>query len=195
MVDGDHSGGDYNGFAVADYGEELVKVLTGYQAQQYSMVPETPDGMWVGSNTAAAGWVTDLPWADGYGSASSGPPTTTIMEGYFTPWDALDWRGPDVSTRSTLAEGRVIGFQISIPDWDVVGTLHAFHTISGLANTWRMADNFVDGELIGCDRYDCGTSELPLICPGCGPSRAWPEYCGNSAVQSDSWGRIKASLR
>lgn len=176
MLDGDHSGGDYNGFPVADYGEEMAKLLSGYQAQQYQIVPETPDGMWVGSNTAASGWVTNLPWADGYGSASGEAPTTSILEAYYTPWDALDWHGPDVSTPSVLEAGRVIGFQISVQDWDVVGTYHSFHTLSGLANTWRMADNFVKGELVGCDYDDCGAARI-------------------TAVESESWGRVKASLQ
>lgn len=178
MLDGDHTGGDYNGFPVADYGEEQSKLLTGYQAQQYTMVPETPDGMWVGSNTAASGWVTNLPWADGYGSAFGEAPTTSVMEGYFTPWNALDWHGPEVSERSTLEGTRVIGFQISMQDWDVVGTYHSFHTLSGLANTWRMADNFVKGELIPCDYDDCGAAPIPP-----------------TAVESESWGRIKAGLQ
>lgn len=175
MVDGDHSGGDYNGFPVADYGEEQSKLLTGFQAQQYTLLPETPDGIHVGSNTAASGWVTNLPWADGGGYAEGEAPTTSVMEGYFTAWDGLNWQGPEFSERSTLAAGRVIGFQMSVPDWDVVGTYHAFHTLSGLANTWRMADNFVKGELIGCDTGDCG--EAP------------------TAVTSESWGRVKASLQ
>jgi hypothetical protein len=178
MLDGDHTGGDFNGFPVADYGEEQSKLLAGYQAQQYTMVPETPDGMWVGSNTAASGWVTNLPWADGYGSASGEAPTTSVMEGYFTPWDQLDWHGPEVSTRSNLEGTRVIGFQISMQDWDVVGTYHSFHTLSGLANTWRMADNFVKGELIPCDYDDCGAAPIPP-----------------TAVESESWGRIKAGLQ
>jgi len=180
MVDGDHSGGSYNGFPVDEYGEEQAKLLAGYQAQQYTMVPESPDGVFVGSNTSASGWVTSLPWADGGGTAYGDAPTTSIMEGYFTPWDALNWQGPDLSTRSTLEAGRIIGFQISMMDWDVAGTYHAFHTLSGLASTWREADNFVGGELIGCDYDDCGSAPIPI---------------DDTAVQAESWGRIKASLR
>jgi hypothetical protein len=177
MVDGDHSGGDYNGFPVDEYGEEQVKLLTGYQAQQYVMLPESPDGMQIGSNTSALGWVTHLPWAEAGGFAEGEAPTTSVIEAALTAWDELNWVGPEVSKRSTLEAGRIIGFQISIMDWDVVGTYHGFHTLSGLANTWRMADNFVDGELIGCDYGDCGSDPIP------------------SAVQAESWGRIKASLR
>jgi hypothetical protein len=180
MVDGDHSGGDYSGFDSDFYGgEEMAKLLTGYQAQQYTMIPESPDGVYVTSNTSASGWVAALPWADGGGAAWGVAPTTSVMEDYVTPWDALDWHGPDVSTRSTLSAGRTIGFQVSMPDWDVVGTYHAFHTICGLCCTWRMADQFVDGELIGCDRFGCQSQPPYLI----------------DNVDADSWGRIKAALQ
>jgi hypothetical protein len=179
MVDGDHSGGSYNSFPVEEYGEEQAKLLTGYQAQQYMLIPESPDGITRGSNTSASGWVTNLPWADGGGFAEGEAPTTSVMEGYFTAWDALNWQGPELSTRSTLEEGRIIGFQLSVMDWDVVGTYHAFHTLSGLASTWREADNFVQGELIGCDYGDCGSAPNPI----------------DTAVLSESWGRIKASLQ
>jgi hypothetical protein len=179
MVDGDHSGGSYNGFSVDEYGEEQSKLLTGFQAQQYTLIPETPDGIHVGSNTAASGWVTNLPWADGGGFAEGEAPTTSVMEGYFTPWDGLNWQGPELSERSLLEEGRIIGFQLSVPDWDVVGTYHAFHTLSGLASTWREADNFVQGELIGCDYGDCGSAPIPI----------------ETAVTAESWGRVKASMQ
>ena len=179
MLDGDHSGGSYNNFSVEDVGEEQKKLLTGYQAQQYIMVPESPDGFVLGNNTSATGWVTQLPWADGGGYAEGEAPTTSVMEGYFTAWDALNWEGPEVSTRSTLEADKIIGFQVSVMDWDVPGTYHSFHTMSGLANTWREADNFVDGELVGCDYGDCGAAGIPI----------------GTAVESESWGRIKASLQ
>jgi hypothetical protein len=191
LVDGDHSGGDYSGFTVEQYGDEMAKLLTGYQAQQYSMIPESPDGLTVYSNTAASGWATSLPWAAAGGAAWGSSPTTSVIEGYVTPWDALDWRGPDYSTRSTLDSGRIIGFQISVPDWDMVGTFHAFYTISGLSNTWRIADNFVDGELIGCEGEGCEET-WGVTAKGMG---SWLPDCGRSAVRWESWGRVKASLR
>jgi hypothetical protein len=179
MIDGDHSGGDYAGWSADDLGEETAKLLYGYQAQQYVLVPESPDGKYVGHNGSASGWATDPPWGDAGGTAFGEAPTTSIMEAYVTPWDELNWQGPTMSKRSLLEPERIIGFQISVMDWDVVGTYHGFHTLSGLASTWRMADNFVEGELIGCDYDDCsgGTGDI------------------NPAVESESWGRIKATLQ
>jgi len=181
MLDGDHSGGDYNGFSVDVYGADQAKLLTGYQAQQYLGIPESPDGKILGNNTAASGWVSLPPWADGSGYSFGTAPTTSILETYWTPFDALDWHGPEYSTRSTLAANKVIGFQVSIMDWDYTDTdrrmtYHAFHTLSGLANTWRMADNFVGGELVPCTGGDCGAPPV-------------------TAVASESWGRVKAALK
>lgn len=181
MLDGDHSGGDYNNFDPAVVGgEEMKKLLTGFQAQQYVMVPESPDGMLIGSNTSASGWATNMPWAEAGGYAEGEAPTTSVVEAAMTAWDELNWQGPEFSKRSPLIADKIIGFQISIMDWDYTtedlrGRYHAFHTLSGLANTWRMADNFVDGELVGCSGGDCGQAP--------------------TAVSSESWGRIKAALR
>ncbi|MEW6753539.1 MAG: hypothetical protein AB1505_21525 [Candidatus Latescibacterota bacterium] len=180
MLDGDHTGGDYNGFSVQTYGEEQAKLLTGYQAQQYTMVPESPDGNLLGNNTSASGWVTNMPWAEAGGFAEGEAPTTSVIEVAITAWDELNWQGPEYSKRSALAADKIIGFQVSIMDWDYTDAdnrfrYHAFHTLSGLANTWRMADNFVDGELVGCTGGDCGE--------------------GPTAVEAESWGRIKAALQ
>ena len=176
MLDGDHTAGSFNGFSADEYGEEQAKLLVGYQAQQYVVLPSSPDGMAIGSNTSASGWCTLEPWGSHGGSTQGEAPTTTVIEFAITAWDALDWHGAGVSQRSVLEAGRIIGFQISVMDWDVVGTYHAFHNLNGLANTWREADNFVDGDLIGCEGGDCGAAPA-------------------TAVESNSWGRIKASLR
>jgi hypothetical protein len=181
MLDGDHTGGDYNGFNADEVGgEEQKKLLTGFQAQQYTMIPESPDGHILGNNTSATGWVTQLPWAEAGGFAEGEAPTTSVIESAWTPWDELNWQGPEYSLRSSLVADRIIGFQVSVMDWDVVDQYHGFHTLSGLANTWRMADNFVDGELVGCDYSDCGSAPIPI---------------DQTAVQAESWGRIKATLQ
>ncbi|MEW6753911.1 MAG: T9SS type A sorting domain-containing protein [Candidatus Latescibacterota bacterium] len=165
MLDGDHSGGDYNGFDPDIFGQEQVKLLTGYQAQQYVVVPQSPDGVLIGTIASASGWAGSPPWAQAGGSVTGQAPTTFVVEAAMTAWDELNWEGPDLSRRSVLVAGKIIGFQISIPDWDYTTEdlrfrYHAFHTLSGMPNTWRMADNFVDGELVGCTGGDCGS--LPV---------------------------------
>jgi len=178
MVDGDHTGGSYNGFSADEYTADEIKLLSNFHAQQYVAVAESPDGRTLGYQGSGQGWVTLPPYADGGGFAVGESPNTSVIELYVTAWDELNWQGPELSRRSSLAAGTSIGFQISVPDFDTeAGAYHGFHTLSGQPNTWRMAENFVDGELVGCDTGDCGSAPLP------------------TAVAEDSWGRIKATFR
>jgi len=169
MVDGDHTGGDYTGSADPLWTAEEQKLNNNRTAQQYLGLGDSPDGVAVGYLGAAADWITALPYADGYGKTVGQGPATTILEIYVTPFDDLIWNSPADSKASVMAPGKIVGFQISCPDWDVPGTYHAFATLSGQASTWRYAERFVDGRLIGA---------------GVDPS----------AVENDSWGRIKASF-
>ena len=176
MVDGDHSGGAYNGFSADEYSEEERKLLSNYQAQQYVAIAESPDGRLLGYQGAGQAWVTVPPWADAGGYSMGESPNTSVIEMYVTAWDECNWQGPELSKRSELVADKIIGFQISVPDFDTeAGQYHGFHTLSGQPNTWRLAENFVDGQLIPCDTGDCGAA---------------PE----TAVKADSWGRIKASF-
>ncbi|MCC7262604.1 MAG: hypothetical protein IT369_08805 [Candidatus Latescibacteria bacterium] len=176
MVDGDHTGGAYNGFDAAVYTAEEIKLLANFQAQQYVGIAEAPDGRLLGYQGSGQGWVPLPPWADAGGYAEGESPNTSVIEMYVTPWDECNWQGPELSKRSELSGNKIIGFQLSVPDFDTdPGAYHGFHTLSGQANTWRMAENFVDGQLIPCDTGDCGN--VP------------------TAVETDSWGRIKASLK
>jgi hypothetical protein len=195
MVDGDHTAGSYNGFSAEDFSEEEIKLLKNFQAQQYVAVAESPDGNSLGYQGNGQGWANSPPWADGGGfNDGAENPNTSVIELYLTAWDEHNWEGPELSKRSDLTAGKIIGFQISVPDFDldcngcgdfgtdedgntITAGYHGFHTLSGQPNTWREADNFVDGELIGCDTGDCGNAPT------------------NTAVEDDSWGRIKASFR
>ena len=179
MVDGDHTGGSYNGAGIGeDLSDEERKLLTNFQGQQYVAIAESPDGRTLGYQGSGQGWVTLPPFADAGGFSVGESPNTSVIELQVTAWDELNWQGPELSRRSNLTAGRTIGFQISVPDFDTeAGEYHGFHTLSGQPNTWREADNFVDGELIPCDIGDCGSAPLP------------------TAVAEDSWGRIKASFR
>lgn len=178
MLDGDHTGGSYNGFDANTYSADELKQLSNYQAQQYVAIAESPDNKLIGYQGAGQGWVGNPPWADAGGFAQGESPNTSVIELYATAWDALDWRGPELSRRSRLAANGIIGFQISVPDFDTeAGAYHGFHTLSGQANTWRQAENFVDGQLIPCSTGDCGSAPTP------------------TAVAEDSWGRIKAAFK
>lgn len=185
MVDGDHSGGKYNRYLEDDgFGPEEAKLLSGLQAQQYFAIAESPDGNTLGYGGAAT-WAVDPPFSDAGGfTDNQDSPNTSVIEMFVTPWDELDWHGPERSRRTELFAGKILGFQVSIPDFDAgcyscvePNTFHGYHTLSAQPITWREADNFVDGELIACNTGDCGSSSTPI-----------------TAVENNSWGRIKASF-
>ena len=170
MLDGDHTGGDYTGSADENWTDEEKSLNNNRTAQQYVAIADTPDGRHVGYQGAGADWVNALPYADGGGGSIGEGPTTNIIEFFVTPFDDLIWNSPDDSVPSTLSDGKVIGFQISAQDFDTAPTEYrAFHTITGQAATWRYAERFADGRLVGAG--------------------------GATAVEDDSWGRIKASLQ
>ena len=169
MFDGDHTGGEY-GFNTSNCEgctEEEINLINNKQAQQFTAISESPDGATVGYQGKAQTWFLQAPYAAGGGGASGDAPVLSVTEFMVTPYDVLIYNDPTASTPSTLTSGKIIGFQISIPDWDVAGTYHAFHTLTGQPSTWRFAERFADARLVG----------------GSG-----------TAVEENSWGRIKASF-
>lgn len=175
MIDGDHSGGPYNGYSADSFSDEELKRLVNAQAQHYVAIVESPDGQLLWNLGAGDAWVSRPPWAEVGGFVVDESPHYSLIEGAVTAWDDLSWEGPSFSRRSVLEAGRIIGFQISVADFDTdPGAYHGFHVLEGQESTWRLAERFVDGQ---------------LLCTGCDASQVV------SAVRVDSWGRIKASLR
>ena len=186
MVDGDHSGGEYQWPFDSDLTPEERRLLTLSQAQMYGAVSEAVDGhllvlsQWDGPfRTAEVMPLMFPPYADAGGFVLSGSPSLSGIEMYVTPFDRLNVLHPEDSQRSELYADKIIGFQISIPDFDSEPSeYHGFYNLAGQSGTWRSADRFVDGVLLPCEGGDCGSAPEPV-----------------SAVQVDSWGRIKAGLR
>ena len=153
MVDGDHTGGDYTGFADQNWTDDEKLLNNNRTAQQYVAIADTPDGRHVGYLGAGAEWVNAPPYADGGGGSVGEGPTTSIFEFYVTPFDDLIYNDPDGSTPTDLTEAlageKIIGFQITVPDFDVEPSAYrAFHTLTGQAATWRYAWRFADARLI-----------------------------------------------
>ena len=102
-------------------------------------------------------------------------PTVWLIEFFVTSFDRLHHLSPpEESVVSRFAEGSVIGFDVRVFDHDVeAGGQRAFYLLG--EPSWEginsQASNWADGLLLG---------------PGGGSV--------DSAVQSVSWGRIKASL-
>ena len=122
-------------------------------------------------------WMVELPFARGGGSVLGEKPTFWLIEFYVTCFDRLNHLSPEDSDVSQLTEGKIIGFDIWVIDYDDDSGLNALYHMDRPDGSepewpeWFDASNFVDGVLLGPD----GVS-------------------GDAAVESVSWGRIKASL-
>jgi hypothetical protein len=181
-VDGDHSGGQFSGFD-PELPEDERKRAESVQAQRFSMVAETrsdnqEDFVWVGG--WAYDWVRRSPWTDAGGFQYGESPNVSGVEAAVTLWDDLHWQGPELSTRSSLEPGAIIGFMVDI--WDIDRDDRTLEMFS-LAEVSRFtspaisfAEDFVDGELIPCFTSDSSGAR-------------------QSAAEADSWGRIKSTFR
>ncbi|MDA0335102.1 MAG: hypothetical protein O2782_08065 [bacterium] len=177
FVDGDHSGGQY-ACGPPDGTPEQVKLYVGAQAQRYAVIAEAPDAIVFGFEGFANGWASLPPWADVRIRQIGVEPTETQLELFTTPWDNLNWNGPDVSVRSVLQAHNIIGLQIGIIDHDASGSGGIRFSISSLLERPPLvcfAENFVDARLVPCERGDCTQAR-------------------DSSVRADSWGRIKAGM-
>ena len=186
QVDGDHTGGKYD-WGHSDELEDAIQ--TNRQAQFYGNIAIAPSGGLTiglhGTTVAAYGfpeeieqpvdWMVQPPFARGGGGVFSENPTIWVTEFYVTCFDLLDHLTPENSVVSGLAAGKTIGFDLSVSDYDVepAGRL-AYYELRNREEISEVAigaDFFVDGLLLGPD-----------------------DDFGDSAVQSTSWARIKASL-
>ena len=69
MVDGDHTGGDYSGYANENWSDGQMMLNGNRTAQLDVAVADTPDGRHVGYLGAGTEWVNALPYADGGGGS------------------------------------------------------------------------------------------------------------------------------
>jgi hypothetical protein len=175
MIDGDHTGGQYGGWTSGTHYEtaEELNIINNASAQQFLCIPESPDGYFAGYLGAGTGWVNTPPYMDAGGGVAGTNPTVSVIEFYATPFDNCIWNDPDGSDISDLAPDKIVGFQISVPDFETAPAVyHAFHTLSGQGETFRYSERFVDGILVENPDYDPNAS----------------------AVESSSWADVKASL-
>ena len=177
IVDGDHSGGRY--WFEIPHGEEVKGPLeSNMQAQYYEAISRVPNGPLVDlySTTSLVDerWMVHPPFARGGGGVLGENPTFWSVEFFVTCFDRLNHLSPEDSDVSQLTEGKIIGLDIYVLDFDSDPGRAALYYLDRPDNSERDPDNasaILDGVLLG----PSGES-------------------GNSAVQSVSWGRIKASL-
>ena len=184
-IDGDHSGG--KGCPYNCQTEDWREVRS--RTQRYEAISRTVSGPTLDDSstryaTEEIAWTVLPPYGQGGGGVAGEAPTISVIEFYVTPFDHFASDDPDGSVVSDLAAGQVIGFAILVDDWD------SFDRDNGDNSTWvpeamnrgdaddrdheiraGWADFFLDGILL--------------------PAGAGPE---DTAAESVSWGRIKASL-
>ena len=176
-VDGDHSGG-------AVFPEESPEERV-WQVQVFNALGEVFDG---GSQVGlvphayllSAEWLIQPPFAHGGGAVVGGSPIFSVTEFYVTPFDRLVPTGdPEDSDVSDLFAGKIIGFNIEVFDVDDQPGIETIHQLAVPPShesyghlLYMSADDFADGVLVTPD----GLSS------------------DDSAVESDSWARIKATF-
>ena len=177
--------GDHNGSAGCPC-EDVVEALG--HTQLYVAVAHLERG---GRPLAVPGWVDEIaerdlkwtvhpPFGDAGGDRGGENPAISVIELYVTPFDQFGRTSdspaaPEGSVVSDLAEGQVIGFAILVQDVDprdddreIANWVPESMPLDPF--TYEQGDFFLDGVLLPPD----------------------PE---GTAVESVTWGRIKASLR
>ena len=176
-IDANHSGGQYQ---IPGWDGDPDRFGSA-QAQDYRyfLIREDPVWLW-----GAATWVNVAPYS-GFGwsfDGDLGDPGNLIVEMGVTPFDDLNFAGIDQSIVHTLQEGSIIGLGFAIEDADALGDdccLMAptgggtYMSNGGNTGLYGRADFFNDFILLPFD----------------------PEqWVINSAVEKDTWGRIKSTF-
>ena len=183
MVDGDHSGGSF--FFNRPHGSDgTVEPLEGpletnMQAQWYEAISHAAGDPLVDlpytTLEVDEWWMVQPPFALGGGAVLGENPTFWLVEFFVTCFDRLNHLSPEDSDVSQLTEGKIIGFDTWIVDYDDDSRLRAVFYLA-----------IPDGSERG-DALDASTMMDGVLLGPRGES-------GETAVQSVSWGRIKASL-
>ncbi len=180
-VDGDHSGGP--GFVNQSLSDDYFVEVSG--TQLYEAISRTPAGPtlddyrsrhWSGG---VFSWMALPPYAEAGGRVAGERPVIWSIELYITPFDyrGEELTSPEGSVASDLSAGRFIGFAMGVFDGDKGGLATDLQLVpEALADPDR--EVFDDISNFSADYFLDG-----LLLPA-----------GGTAVESVTWGRIKASL-
>lgn len=180
-VDGNKSGGAMIERRDGRINRDILMV----QAQRYWGVAknyENDSNLTLQWLTGEAPWITYLPYADGGGGIVESQPIFYVVEFYVTPFDRLVSDAPEQSVVRDLVAGKAIGFAMEMLDHDTSMDddflPDRVHGLFGPDAAWdmggdlsRRSDHWAQGILLGED-----------------------SPAGGTAVESLTWGRIKASL-
>ena len=173
FIDADHSGGQFANFT--ELSPEEWRRRNGAEANHFVLAGPPPDEDFF-VNYSAAAWYA-LPDGPYTGAAVE---FVGVLEGegvtnyevMLVPFDLVDINAVFQSEEHFLEEGEILGFNVEFNDFDVHSDRYdAKWSLSGQYNSNRFSDRFTDLILMPLE----GTFQV-------------------TAVESSSWGRLKASL-
>ena len=190
-IDGNHSGGDgYSNFTFDEsegvWGEAqqyraMARTTAGDPAL-YAYYTSSSGGRGFSGRVSDDSWTLFPPYGDVGGDIAGENPTITVIELYVTPYDS--WQGydsgPEGAVVTDLTAGETIGFAILVVDED--GEEGWYPLTPEAVRTDDPREN-----LLFLYRADIYLDGLLLPANAAGPAE-------DTAVESVSWGRIKASL-
>ena len=177
VLDADHSGGDMFNNDWNDLSEDERRDLYFVTGQLWQIHVPPIDGYWAFKYIEATDWETtgrELPFPEyaqvGWArTGETGGPGTYTYEIMMTPWETWSWDGPEQSTIVDLEEGNIIHVGSLSKDYDLDSSYEGSYDFPAVHNVWRNGNLMGDMELLEVD-----DSLFP------------------TAVENDSWGRIKS---
>ena len=188
-IDGDHSGGKGCPHHCEEEDSREVRSRTqSYDAIARTVSGPTLDDIPTRYATEAFAWTALPPYGQGGGGVAGETPTISVIEFYVTPFDRFASDDPEGSVVSDLAAGQVIGFAIMVTDRD---SFDRDDSDPDAVEFW--APEAMDRGDADDRQYEIGHLWADFFLDGILlPAGAEPE---GTAVESVSWGRIKASLK
>ena len=178
VLDADHSGGQFQGVESIDLDPERWAGAAAQDWQQ-SLHQEAQLWLWGGGVWASVEPYAGIRWNV---EGEAGGPATLFQESWFTTFDDLpaSSTGPDDPDLKIhdLQEGQVMGIGMAIQDDDngPGNSYNGYWVSTGDINMYFNADSLVDYVLLGFDANN------------------WVSDSDDTAVEDDSWGRIKAGF-
>jgi len=186
IIDGDHTGGNF--WSEEGQSDEEAARSKGRQAQIYHVLVD--DGFRLGGDRwnwfwmTTADWHEQPPWSDmAYiydGTPGSFAEVTVTSEFYQTVWDDFNYQDPQGSIQHVMTEGEIIGHAPQM--WDFDGNEENYRTEGcECGSGWGInaaGEAFGDASFIGDYLLDSVQDDLLP-----------------TAVEENSWGAIKASVK
>ena len=188
QLDADHSGGSGRESGWDFHGERFMRLFG--ETQRYSAVARTASGPLLDNEMRAnpGGWIfggmpdswkVRPPYGDAGGMVAGENPTVSVIEMYVTPYDWWDaWDDVEKTGFSELSSHQIIGFSTEIIEKD-----YDPDCLDCSGYSWYPTEIHDHGSWIDLHRVVANVFVDGLLLPA-----------QDTAVESVTWGRIKASL-